>query len=429
MIRAFYTALETSLSAALLLGGISALFLGRPGASRDRGAGRVFALLCGAGVLSALVISVLRRTTAINRGMVNAWALGAAIGSSGMILGSLFHHGPQGQEDGKHRLPVFLVPLYAALLLFYSLPDLFLMPSDFVLAGQAVFSTEFLAKLCGAAAGALAAALAGLGVFRGGLVSGGDLRGARLFRLCVALLLLVNTADQAARLTQFLMARRVIPLYRPLFRLVMGAVNNGAVFRFALGGVAALIPAAALVLAAGPGARAGLGASLNPAQRRKAKEERRRVLRQSAGCLALFCLVFLSLTALKAWDERGAALSPPEPMTVLGAEILVPVERFEDGRLHRFAWNASDGTEVRFIVIKKSPSAYGVGLDACDICGNTGYYERRDGVVCRLCDVVMNKSTIGFKGGCNPVPLAYRIREGAMVVALSDLESEKGRFK
>lgn len=38
-----------------------------------------------------------------------------------------------------------------------------------------------------------------------------------------------------------------------------------------------------------------------------------------------------------------------------------------------------------------------------------GYYERNDDVVCKRCDVVMNKSTIGFKGGCNPVPFEYEI--------------------
>ena len=61
---------------------------------------------------------------------------------------------------------------------------------------------------------------------------------------------------------------------------------------------------------------------------------------------------------------------------------------------------------VRFIVVKKPKGgSYGIGLDACDICGLAGYYERNDEVVCKRCDVVMNKSTIGFKGGCNPVPL------------------------
>ncbi|MDR1586883.1 MAG: DUF2318 domain-containing protein, partial [Treponema sp.] len=97
--------------------------------------------------------------------------------------------------------------------------------------------------------------------------------------------------------------------------------------------------------------------------------------------------------------------------------------------LHRFAFIAEGGTEVRFIVVKKNISSYGVGLDACDICGATGYYERKDGIICRLCDVVMNKSTIGFKGGCNPVPLAYSMREGSMIIKTVDLENEKKRFQ
>jgi uncharacterized membrane protein len=84
---------------------------------------------------------------------------------------------------------------------------------------------------------------------------------------------------------------------------------------------------------------------------------------------------------------------------------------------------------VRFIVIKKNETSFGVGLDACDICGPTGYYERKDEVICMLCDVVMNKNTIGFKGGCNPVPLAFTIREGSLVVRCEDLDNERGRFK
>jgi uncharacterized membrane protein len=100
-----------------------------------------------------------------------------------------------------------------------------------------------------------------------------------------------------------------------------------------------------------------------------------------------------------------------------------------DGHLHRFVYTASDATEVRFIVIRKNEIAYGVGLDACDICGPTGYYERKGQIICRLCDVVMNISTIGFMGGCNPVPLAYTLRGGTMVIDTEHLENEKGRFK
>jgi uncharacterized membrane protein len=109
--------------------------------------------------------------------------------------------------------------------------------------------------------------------------------------------------------------------------------------------------------------------------------------------------------------------------------IVIPLEDVNDGNLYRFVYKASDGARVRYIVIRKSDVAYGVGLDACDVCGPTGYYQRKDQVICILCDVVMNISTIGFAGGCNPVPLKYAIESGSLVIETSALEAEKRRFR
>ena len=92
-------------------------------------------------------------------------------------------------------------------------------------------------------------------------------------------------------------------------------------------------------------------------------------------------------------------------------------------------YKASDGTDVRYIVIRKSETGYGVGLDACDVCGASGYYQRKDQVVCILCDVVMNISTIGVPGGCNRVPLKHSIKDGGIAIETSTLEAEKRRFK
>ena len=110
--------------------------------------------------------------------------------------------------------------------------------------------------------------------------------------------------------------------------------------------------------------------------------------------------------------------------------------------LHRFAYTTEPGvaTEtgytttggvgVRFIVIKKpGASAYGIGLDACEICGETGYYERDGQVVCKLCDVVMNINTIGFKGGCNPIPFEYSVEDGSIVVDPAELAQFEKTFK
>ena len=70
-----------------------------------------------------------------------------------------------------------------------------------------------------------------------------------------------------------------------------------------------------------------------------------------------------------------------------------------------------------------------MGLDACDICGETGYYERSGQVICKLCDVVMNINTIGFKGGCNPIVLDYSVEGGYIVIPVSALVENEKEFK
>ena len=445
MIRYCITVIEHSLTTALLAAGIFAA-VWRRGDLRGR---KTLALGSAIAFAAALCLAVLRRTTAINIGIVNAWILSAALVAGIVCIVQLW------RDDGATRparLSLSSAVLAGALLL-YTLPSLFLLPSEFVLAGQSVFSTEFLVNLAGAAAGLALVVLACYALFRVAVQGGGSLplapalrssatpsagapppqrprRGAtapRTPHLILSALLLVNMVNQTAEIARFLMARRIIPLWRGLFRVIMAIANNRSVFLFLGIGIAALLPLVSFFFknAGQEPERPGL----NPAEIRKQKAAMRRLYRYCGLAVVLLGFGVFALTGLKAWDRREVALSPPEPFTLLGEEIVIPIERIEDGRLHRFAWNASDSTEVRFIVIKKSASAWGVGLDACDICGNTGYYERRDGVICKLCDVVMNKSTIGFKGGCNPVPLAYTVREGAMIVQTGDLENEKGRFK
>ncbi|MDR0551654.1 MAG: Fe-S-containing protein [Spirochaetaceae bacterium] len=441
MIRYCILAIQSSLITAVLLAMVqAAVFSGKaPHFTAQKTAHfamqkKLFAICCAAGTFAAAVLTVLRRTTAINRGMVNTWILCAAI-VFGIVFAVLLW-----RDNGASRLTRELCCLsssvLAGALLFYALPFLFLLPADFVMAGQSVFSTEFLVNLTGALTGTAIAFLAGLMVFYAGkqMAEVSPLP----FKIILSAALAVNMANQAANALQFLMARRIIPLNRTLFKIIMPALNHQNFFTFAVTIIAAMPP---LLLLTGIFSRehrtpalvqcktAGSAIPPNPAVIRKQKAAGRRNRRRNTAALLLLAFPVFALTGLKALSERAVVLSPAEPFTLTGEEIIIPVTQIEDGHLHRFAWNASDNTEVRFIVVKKSASAWGVGLDACDICGNTGYYERRDGIICRLCDVVMNKSTIGFKGGCNPVPLAYTVREGAMIVRLSDLEAEKGRFK
>ena len=41
----------------------------------------------------------------------------------------------------------------------------------------------------------------------------------------------------------------------------------------------------------------------------------------------------------------------------------------------------------------------------------------------------MNKNTIGFHGGCNPIPFPYEIRESNIFINVKDLEANEKRFR
>lgn len=121
--------------------------------------------------------------------------------------------------------------------------------------------------------------------------------------------------------------------------------------------------------------------------------------------------------------------SEPEEYSLVDGVATIPFSQVEDGHLHRFAYTAADGTEMRFIIILKNGGAYGVGLDACETCGDAGYYEQDGKIICKRCDVAINPATIGFKGGCNPIPFPYQVDDGAIIIHAADLDALSAHFQ
>jgi uncharacterized membrane protein len=221
---------------------------------------------------------------------------------------------------------------------------------------------------------------------------------------------------------QILAARRMLP--RPLFSLVLYFLERKYLFLFAQIAVWTVLAIYLIVYS-----RLTKPVGQNPALERKMKAALRDDLRAGILLLASMTLVIVTSTTLRAINSRGPVISEPDPIAAVAGMIRLDLATISDGNLHRHVYQTEEGTPVRFIVIKKSQSAFGVGLDACDICGQSGYYQRGDQVICKLCDVVMNKSTIGFPGGCNPVPLKFTLGEGNLLIDPAELEAEVHRFK
>ena len=167
----------------------------------------------------------------------------------------------------------------------------------------------------------------------------------------------------------------------------------------------------------------------NPAQYRKILSNAIHKRRWGAAVVAALLLMTTTSSAGSYVANKEAEIVPAIPVTAESGSVNVELEQIKDGHLHRFVYHASTGENVRYIVILKGGSSYGVGLDACEICGATGYYERDNQVICKLCDVQMNKATIGTRGGCNPIPIEYEIADGKLKVPQTELEKNAKIFK
>ncbi len=417
MLKFLIQAVQNSLTAGILLAMLLALahIGGRPGQKSWLCRGFI------GGAAAALILAVLKSTTVlINR---EYWSIG--ILSVAIIVEILFYMLSWGFLQKRaprlhESIGNVIYAVLAAALLLYCLPDIFLYPTEFVMPGASIFSTDFLFKTIGYLGGLLIVVLSAVALYKA--AAGLSFK---LVRILLTAGLAVNMVNQIAAVTQLLLARRIIAMSKWLFELIKPVINYNEYFLYTLMAITILLPVVLWIKSLHPKETFD-----NPAQHRKLRAAARRQRRWCVIVAAGYILAVLSMTVVRTYDERGAVLSPAEPMTIVGGEIVIPLEDVDDGHLHRFVYTASDGTEVRFIVIRKNEAAYGVGLDACDICGPTGYYERGDHeVVCKLCDVVMNISTIGFKGGCNPVPLAYTLGGGNMVIRTQSLEGEKSRFE
>ncbi|MDR3563948.1 MAG: DUF2318 domain-containing protein [Negativicutes bacterium] len=364
-------------------------------------------------VASKLILVFLKRE--IYEGCVLIPALGIEI----FLLLYLWRTYRSGSLDKTDDIPVWVVFCLTAALFLHRGVEVYLFPVTFLIPPAGGLSQEFLLKWAGYFLGLGLTTLTGFAVYRVARVLS--------FRALTAVTaggFGVVALQQLVTVVQMLLARGIIPMKKWLLAVMIPLINHQDWYLYLLLAVMLSLPVLLYVQRRPP-----MEAGLNPAQYRKILAVARKQLRWGTVVAVNILLVVLLSTVGKGYADQATELSPAVTVTVQQGEVRIPIDKVEDGRLHRFAYTASNGTVVRFIIIKKGGSAYGVGLDACDICGPTGYYEREDQVVCKLCDVVMNKATIGFKGGCNPVPLEYKVASGQIIISAQTLDKEKKRFQ
>lgn len=163
-----------------------------------------------------------------------------------------------------------------------------------------------------------------------------------------------------------------------------------------------------------------------PAEHRKRRAEARaaRLWTGTAGVtgVALSLLLVLSTIAVaRGYDPT------PVPITPGGPVLRIPVEELRAQPMRKYVVDI-DGVNIRFLVVRGEDQRLAVAFDACAICPLRGYSLHGSQIVCGNCGAPISLDTIGIPGGCNPVPLKARVKDGALLIRVEDLAEGKARF-
>lgn len=423
MLRLFVTVLPGLLPLTLLTMGLSASLTVGEGRDKPLSARwRLYGL--SVGTVAALIFAILRASVVINqRNFINMPALCVAVPFDIAAIAAVIRSSKTVENWREHPLAMHISNAIGACCLaftvFYALPDVILQLTIFVDSSTPPFTSDMLLRALGFVLGAAAAICISLMVRSLRATSN-----AISFKIAIVLSMIILLIQHVTSLLQIMQGSILLYIDDFSFNVLVWLINNNPLMIMAQISVF-LIPAVASLVIGFKTAVVGE----NAAEIRTKRAFKRKSRKSALAALLAAVTVILTLTAGVSIMNIKPTLTPPEPYELHDGVATINFVQISDGHLHRFQYKAKDGTVMRFIIIKKNGGAYGVGLDACENCGDAGYYEKDGKIICRKCDVAINLATIGFKGGCNPIPFPYKAGHGKITIHTADLDVLSSHFK
>ena len=423
MLRLFVIVLPGLLPLMLLTMGLSASLTVGEGRDKPLSARwRLYGLSFG--TVAALIFAILRASVVINqRNFVNMPVLCVAVPFDIAAIAVVIRSRKTVENWREHPLAMHISNAIGACALaftvFYALPDVILQLTIFVDSSTPPFTSDMLLRALGFVLGAAAAICISLMVRSLRATSN-----AISFKIAIVLSMIILLVQHVTSLLQIMQGSILLYIDDFSFSVLVWLINNNPLMIMTQISVF-LIPAVASLVIGFKTAVVGE----NAAEIRTKRAFKRKSRKSALAALLAALTVILTLTAGVSIMNIKPTLTPPEPYELHDGVATINFVQISDGHLHRFQYKAKDGTVMRFIIIKKNGGAYGVGLDACENCGDAGYYEKDGKIICRKCDVAINLATIGFKGGCNPIPFPYKAGHGKITIHTADLDVLSSHFK
>ena len=413
MLKIFIKVLEAGVGFAFIMG----LALGYLSTENFKNKYKIIFGTVFVGTLAAIISSIIREIpNFVNRSALSFWSMVPIVIA---FIGIIIFYFLKEKSSIYKNIFVSFLSLYIIASFFYYMPALFVQLNNFVYYGESAVSTMVLYRIIGYVFAVVLMILSSIAIFK--IVR-------RIDKTYRDKILIISFSiwgiNQIFIVLQRLYAIDFIPRNASVFNTIAWVINHSHYIGFGLMIFLIILPTILYL-----NNIKVKETFKNPAELRKKKYHMRCNRNLAKFFLVLIAINVSSLTYLRAYSGRDIALSEPEEYVVENDTIVVPLSELEDMKLHRYQYTATDGVHMRFFLIKKSQGSYGVVLDACEICGPSGYYERGDDVICKLCDVIMNRGTIGFKGGCNPIPIPYIVHDEKIKISTQDLDANSFVFK
>ena len=395
------------------------------------------------GILLGVIIAAIRAYITNTRRLVGGWKVGVYGYVAGLILFVLFviafifflrRDKGSGQgltaAIGSDTCISVLAGLLIAAYLYGALPNVLVYPFKFDIGTSSVLSTDFLFRLGGYLLGLIICLVSGLAASRIPQIAA--VKGYPQYLTWTFFgLNILYAVFNFARLMLVLTPRKIVDS-QALFKFAAASNNHSAYYTYIAFAILFLLSAMLLVRS-----RTAREPYRTKAEHRKQLAVWRSGRRYGAVTICCFVLAILCSTWFVKLNTVEIHEAPIEdPVIVKDASgtdetLVVPVDAVSDGHMHRFGYTTDDGHVVRLIIVLKQEGTtnYGLGLDACDICGEAGYYENKDvQIVCKKCNVVMNRTTIGMKGGCNPIIIDYDFDGSQFTIPVEEMIRNKDKF-
>ena len=241
-----------------------------------------------------------------------------------------------------------------------------------------------------------------------------------------SILIILSIVRHTTISLQAFMLDGIIPMNQSLFSVLIPLINGQTIIKYVTFALGILFV---------PFVIFGKNRHLIPsdiagrAEQRKHRMGQKREIRW----IAVFAFILVGVYFLQGAEayqarEKQVNVASAKAISAKGGKVIIPLKDVSGKDLKRFSYQGKEN-KVTFLAVSKGSGVYGVALDACQICGPAGFYQEKKNVICIKCQSIVNTSTVGFPGGCNPVPLEHKIENGKLIIDEKVLLQNEKIFK